>query len=244
MSGAPAVDPRPPRGEPRGSGSTRRSAASIAASARRASPTIGMCARRSCDLGGVDVDVHDLRPLRERRPAPRSRGRRSGRRWRRSGPPRPSPSSRRACRACRASRATAGREAGNAPSAISVVVTGMPVTPRQRGQLGRRARRDDAAARVEHRPPRRRDRRRRAVHLSPVGLVAGPVAGQRGRLPPGLARPWPSWPGTSTTTGPGARRATWIASWIARATWSAPSTAIECLTIGCVIPITSPPGTP
>ena len=52
------------------------------------------------------------------------------------------------------------------------------------------------------------------------------------------ARAWSL--GTSTTTGPGRPvRATWNASWIASATSSGRSTAIECLEIGSVMPSTS-----
>ena len=106
---------------------------------------------------GVDVDVDDLRAAARTRPARRSRGRRSGRRWRRSGRPRPSPSwrprvpcmpsipshcgSRRGERAERHQR----RRHRRAGSRASVA------------QLVRRVGLDDAAARVEHRAPRGRD---------------------------------------------------------------------------------------
>ena len=50
--------------------------------------------------------------------------------------------------------------AGNAPSAISVVVTGRSASRASAVELGRGLRVHDAAAGVEHRPPRRRDRLR------------------------------------------------------------------------------------
>jgi hypothetical protein len=63
-----------------------------------------------------------------------------------------------------------------------------PGEPGERGQLRRRAGGHDAAAGVEHRPPRRGERPRGELHLAPVRPRARVVAGQVGRARRAVAR--------------------------------------------------------
>ena len=190
-----------------GSGASAARRSCSASSACRASPTTGMCA--------VDV-LADLRRRRRRcarpsraartRRARRSRGRRSARRRRRSGRPRPSPSSPRGVPCMPSIPSQRGSEAGNAPSAISVVVTGS-VGDAARARVSSAARLGvhDAAAGVEHRPPRRRDRLRgRCAAGARCGTSARAVAGQRRRVAaPSRAGARARSAGTSTSDRPG-----------------------------------------
>ena len=114
----------------------------------------------------------------------RSPGRRSGRPGDRAG--RPS--------AARVTAATVpcmpgmprcwGWLSGNAPRAISVVTTGMPVSSASTPQLGRGARLEHAAADVEHRPPGLGDQPGRLADLLAVRLGHRAVAGQVQRRRP------------------------------------------------------------
>ena len=124
--GAPAVDPLPPGVEPRRVALVGRR--DRGQRALRAADDRHVGGDVLADLGRVDVDVHDLGARGELVERRRSRGRRSARRRRRSGRPRPSPSWRRGVPCMPSIPSHCGSLAGNAPSAISVVVTGAPVS--------------------------------------------------------------------------------------------------------------------
>ena len=76
--------------------------------------------------------------------------------------------------------------------------------PRERGQLGGRLGVDDAAAGVQHRPPRRGQRQRGEPDLLAVRLRPRPVAGQLRLVDVGpRRRRWPRRPGRRRAPGPG-----------------------------------------
>ena len=138
-----------------------------AESARRASPTIGTCAATFLPISAASMSTWTIVARGRTRRARRSRGRRSARRRRRSGRPRPSPSwPPGAVHAEHPEPALVGRR--ERTERHQRRRDRELEAPRERREFRGRLGVHDAAAGVEHRPPRLGDRRRSAAQLAPV----------------------------------------------------------------------------
>ena len=202
------------------------------------SPRSGCGRRRSCRSRRVDVDVHDLGARGELAESPVTRS--SNRAPTATIRSASSIAQLAAGRPCMPSIPIhCGSLAGNAPSAISVVVTGAPCSVRARParpppRRGRRRRRRTAPAAAPRPAPARR--------AGPACRWASSAAGSRGAAagatPPARDR-WPRRRDVDEhRAGPaGARQVEGVGDRLGDV--AGRSTAIECLTIGAVIPITS-----